>query len=94
MINYGEGVALGASLVCASTSLVLRTLSQHHPSALITAIRCGIAGPFFGPAKTATLTSATPVLSLILAVIFLKEQITLRLVTGIALCVAGVLLVL
>ena len=47
MISYGEGVALGASLVWASTSLVLRTLSQHHPSALITAIRCGISGPFF-----------------------------------------------
>ena len=47
MINYGEGVALGASLVWASTSLVLRTLSQHQPSALITAIRCGISGPFF-----------------------------------------------
>ncbi len=49
---------------------------------------------FIGPAKTATVTSATPVLSLILAVIFLKEQITLRLLTGVALCVAGVLLVL
>ena len=47
MISYGEGVALGASLVWASTSLVLRTLSQHQPSALITAIRCGISGPFF-----------------------------------------------
>ena len=47
VINYGEGVALGASLVWASTSLVLRTLSQHQPSALITAIRCGISGPFF-----------------------------------------------
>ena len=47
MINYGEGVALGASLVWASTSLVLRTLSQHQSSALITAIRCGISGPFF-----------------------------------------------
>lgn len=49
---------------------------------------------FIGPAKTATLTTATPVLALILAVIFLKEQITLRLLTGVALCVVGILLVL
>lgn len=47
MINYGEGVALGATLVWASTSLVLKTLSQNLPAALITAIRCGVSGPFF-----------------------------------------------
>ncbi len=47
MINYGEGVALGATLVWASTSLVLRILSQNLPAALITAIRCGVSGPFF-----------------------------------------------
>lgn len=47
MINYGEAVALGAALVWASTSLVLKSLSQRYPAALITAIRCGVAGPFF-----------------------------------------------
>jgi drug/metabolite transporter (DMT)-like permease len=47
-----------------------------------------------GPAKTATLTAATPVLSLIIAVVFLKEQLTIRLLLGVMLCVTGVFLVL
>ncbi|MBT3602326.1 MAG: DMT family transporter [Candidatus Latescibacteria bacterium] len=47
-----------------------------------------------GPAKTATLSAATPVLSLMMGVIFLKEQFTIRLLLGVALCVIGVLLVL
>ena len=47
-----------------------------------------------GPAKTATISAATPVITLILAIIFLKEKITLRLLLGVALCVSGVLLVL
>jgi len=47
-----------------------------------------------GPAKTATLSAATPVLSLIMGVLFLKEQFTIRLLFGVALCVTGVLLVL
>ena len=47
-----------------------------------------------GPAKTATLSAATPVLSLIMGVLFLKEQFTIRLLLGVALCVTGVLLVL
>lgn len=47
-----------------------------------------------GPAKTATLSAATPVLSLLMGVIFLKEQFTIRLLLGVALCVIGVLLAL
>jgi len=47
-----------------------------------------------GPAKTATLSAITPVLSLTMAVLFLKEQFTFRLLLGVALCVTGVYLVL
>ena len=47
MINYGEGIALASALIWASTSLILKSLSQRFPAALITAIRCGVAGPFF-----------------------------------------------
>ncbi len=47
-----------------------------------------------GPAKMATLASVSPVFGLTMAVIFLKEKMTLRLVTGVGLCVAGVWLVL
>jgi drug/metabolite transporter (DMT)-like permease len=47
-----------------------------------------------GPAKTATVSAATPVIALIMAVIFLKEALTIRLVLGISLCVTGVILVL
>lgn len=47
-----------------------------------------------GPAKTATLSSASPVFGMVMAVIFLKETMTLRLALGVLLCVAGVWLVL
>ena len=47
-----------------------------------------------GPAKMATLASVSPVLGLVMAVIFLKEKLTLRLVAGVVLCVAGVWVVL
>jgi drug/metabolite transporter (DMT)-like permease len=47
-----------------------------------------------GPAKTATLSALTPVLSLIMGVAFLKEAFTGRLLVGVTLCVAGVFLVL
>ncbi len=47
-----------------------------------------------GPAKMATLGSVSPVFGLVMAVIFLKEKVTLRLVTGVGLCVVGVWLVL
>ncbi|MDA0746731.1 MAG: DMT family transporter [bacterium] len=47
-----------------------------------------------GPAKCATLSSVAPVFGLILAVIFLKEKATVRLVVGVALCVTGVWVVL
>lgn len=43
-----------------------------------------------GPSKTAALISTSPVFSLVLALIFLKEKISLRLVLGVGLCVAGV----
>lgn len=46
-----------------------------------------------GPAKTATLVSASPVFGTVMAVFFLKEPLTLRLVLGVGLCVAGVWLV-
>ena len=47
-----------------------------------------------GPAKMATLGSVSPVFGLVMAVIFLKEKVTLRLVMGVGLCVVGVWLVL
>ena len=61
----------------------------------------GIASIFYlyaiqqvGAAKTATLSAATPVFGLVMAVVFLKEKVTVRLALGVALCVGGVLLVL
>ena len=47
MVGYGEAVALASALIWAITSIILRTMSQQTPAALITAIRCGVAGPFF-----------------------------------------------
>ena len=47
-----------------------------------------------GPAKTATLSATTPVIALIMALVFLKEALTVRLVLGILLYVTGVILVL
>ena len=47
-----------------------------------------------GPAKTATLTSVSPVFGLILAVLLLKEHVTIRVGLGVILCVAGVWFVL
>ncbi len=47
-----------------------------------------------GPAKIATLSSASPVFGMLMAVVFLKEYVTFRTVAGVVLCVAGVWLVL
>lgn len=47
-----------------------------------------------GPAKTASLSSATPVMSLILAVRILKEPFNARLLIGVMLSVTGVILAL
>lgn len=81
-------------------------LSDIEPKALILIAVSGLLGmglgSFFyleavvhiGPAKTATLSAVTPVLSLIMGVLFLKEQFTIRLLLGVALCITGVLLVL
>ena len=46
-----------------------------------------------GPAKTATLASSSLVFGMAMAVAFLKEELTLRLVLGVLLCVSGVWLV-
>jgi drug/metabolite transporter (DMT)-like permease len=43
-----------------------------------------------GPSKTSTLISTSPVFSLIMALVFLKEKISLRLALGVGLCIAGV----
>ena len=43
-----------------------------------------------GPARTATLTSIYPVFGLILAVLFLRERLSLPMAAGVAACVAGV----
>ena len=43
-----------------------------------------------GPSKTSALISTSPVFSLIMALVFLKEKISLRLALGVGLCVAGV----
>ena len=43
-----------------------------------------------GPSKTSALISTSPVFSLVFALIFLKEKISLRLVLGVGLCIAGV----
>lgn len=47
-----------------------------------------------GPAKTATLSSVSPVFSLVLEILFLKEKVTTRLVLGVGLCLVGVWIVL
>ncbi len=47
-----------------------------------------------GPAKTTTLSSVSPVFGLVMAVLFLKEKVSFRIVLGAALCVSGVWLVL
>ena len=47
-----------------------------------------------GAARTVTLTSVCPVFGLIMAVLFLKERVTLRVLVGAASCLAGVWLVL
>jgi len=47
-----------------------------------------------GPSKTVTLTSASPVFGVALAVLFLREKITLRALVGAACCLAGVYAVL
>ena len=47
-----------------------------------------------GPAKMATLASVSPVMGLLMAAVFLKEKLTLRLVGGVVLCVGGVWMVL
>ena len=46
------------------------------------------------PAKTATLSSVSPVFSLVLEILFLKEKVTTRLVLGVGLCLVGVWIVL
>ena len=43
-----------------------------------------------GPSVTSALISTSPVFSLIMALVFLKEKISLRLALGVGLCVAGV----
>ena len=47
-----------------------------------------------GPAKMSTLGSVSPVMGMLLSVVFLKERLTLRLVAGVAFCTAGVWMVL
>ncbi|HJP29177.1 MAG TPA: DMT family transporter [Candidatus Latescibacteria bacterium] len=47
-----------------------------------------------GPAKTVTLTSASPVFGVALAVLFLKEKVDARALVGAACCLAGVYAVL
>ncbi|MDA0336279.1 MAG: DMT family transporter [bacterium] len=47
-----------------------------------------------GPAKAVTLTSASPVFGVALAVLFLREKITLRALVGAACCLGGVYAVL
>ena len=47
-----------------------------------------------GPTKTTVLASFSPVIALVLAAVFLREKVTVRIVLGMILCTAGVLLVL
>lgn len=47
-----------------------------------------------GPAKAATLTATAPVFGLAMGVGFLRERLTVRVLAGVGLCVAGVWLVL
>jgi uncharacterized membrane protein len=46
-----------------------------------------------GPTRTVTLSSTSPVFGLLLAVVFLKERVNVRLVLGVGLCLAGILVV-
>ena len=47
-----------------------------------------------GPAKAATLSSVSPVIGMLLAALFLEEEVGLRLLAGVPICVGGVWLVL
>ena len=46
-----------------------------------------------GPAKAATLASVSPVIGMLLAALFLKEEVGLRLLAGVLMCVGGIWLV-
>ncbi len=47
-----------------------------------------------GPAKTAVLAAIAPVFGMVMAVVFLKERVTRRVIAGVGLCVGGVWFVL
>ena len=47
-----------------------------------------------GPAKTTLLSGMSPVIALVLAVVFLKEKVNVPIVLGVILCTTGVWLVL
>ena len=73
-----------AGLVVALSGLVGMGLSAFT---FLSALR------LIGAAKTATLGSTSPVFGVILAVLFLKEEVSVRMLAGIAACMAGTWLV-
>jgi len=80
-----RGLDRRAGLVVALSGLVGMGLSSFT---FINALR------LVGPTKTATLGSTSPVFGVILAMLFLKEEVDARVLLGIAACMGGVWLVL
>ena len=72
-------------IIVGATGLVGMGLGSHWFLGAIKSI---------GAARTVTLTSVAPLFGLIMAVVFLKERVTLRVLLGAASCLAGVWLVL
>ncbi|MCC7263449.1 MAG: DMT family transporter [Candidatus Latescibacteria bacterium] len=80
-----QGLDRRAGLVVALSGLVGMGLSAFT---FLSALR------MIGATKTATLGSTSPVFGVILAAFFLKEEVSLRMLLGIAACMGGVWLVL
>ena len=102
LIVAGTGIlGMGGLLAVPNLRIPSWAGQNRHPGFGLAGLRHGDGCVFserasvyrVGPAKTATLVSASPVFGTVMAVFFLKEPLTLRLVLGVGLCVAGVWLV-
>lgn len=93
----------GAILVGLITLFFINFHPQHHPKGIFFAVLTGIAGMagtffFFSAAQKGKiaivvgLTALYPLITVILAVIFLREPLTLKQITGLILAIGAILL--